>query len=150
VLVLLTALVVLITLVGQAPLLPPLLRGLGLIESDKRRLEVMTARRAGLQAALARLDELTEDEQVDDQTAEAFRQMLELRLERVRYFLDEEDAGTEAPPPNSRKVRGELVRAQRAKLTALYRKGRIGAGTLRQISRELDFEDPVVIRRSRS
>ena len=54
------------------------------------------------------------------------------------------------PPPNSRRVRAELVRAQRAKLTALYRKGRIGAGTLRQISRELDFEDPVVIRRSRS
>ncbi|MDL4817009.1 Na+/H+ antiporter [Actinomadura opuntiae] len=150
VLVLLTALVVLITLIGQAPLLPPLLRRLGLIESDKHRLEVMTARKAGLQAALARLDELAEDEEVDDQTAEAFRQMLELRLERVRYFLDEEEAESGAPPPNSRRVRGELVKAQRAKLTGLYRKGRIGAGTLRQISRELDFEDPIVIRRTRS
>ncbi|MEV5830599.1 cation:proton antiporter [Spirillospora sp. NPDC052242] len=150
-LVLLAALVVLVTLIGQAPLLPPLLRRLGLIESDRRRTEAMRARQAGLQAALARLDELAEDDAVDVRTADAYRQMLELRLDRVRYFLDEEDGGhaADGPPPNSRRVRAELVRAQRAKLTGLYRRGKIGAETLREISRELAFEDPIVIRRSR-
>ncbi|MFD0689268.1 Na+/H+ antiporter [Actinomadura fibrosa] len=148
-LVLLTALVVLITLVGQAPLLPVLLRRLGLIESDRRREEAMVARKAGLQAALARLDELAERDEVDEQTAEAFRQMLEVRLDRVRYFLEDEDRD-DARPPNSQHVRSELVRAQRGKLSSLYRKGRIGAGTLREISRELDFEDPVVIRKTRA
>lgn len=151
VLILLTALVVLVTLVGQAPLLPVLLRRFGLIESDRRRVEAMTARKAGLQAALTRLDELAEDDDLDDQTADAYRQMLELRLERVQYFLEEDEHdGERTSPPNSRRVRAELVRAQRAKLTALYRKGRIGAETLREITRELDFEDPVVIRRARS
>ncbi|GAA2294512.1 Na+/H+ antiporter [Actinomadura luteofluorescens] len=145
-LVLLAALVVLVTLVGQAPLLPVLLRRLGLIEPERRRAESMLARKAGLQAALTRLDELVEEEDVDDQTAEAFRQMLELRLERVRYFLDRE--GAEGPrPPDSRYVRTELVGAQRARLQVLYRKGRIGAETLREIGRELDFEDPVVVKR---
>ncbi|MBE1535865.1 Na+/H+ antiporter [Actinomadura algeriensis] len=155
-LVLLAALVVLVTLIGQAPLLPVLLRRLGLIESDRRRTETMRARQAGLRAALARLDELAEDDDVDAQTADAFRQMLELRLDRVRYYLAEEDgtgdgdAGTAGPPPNSRRVRAELVRAQRAKLTTMYRRGKIGAETLREISRELDFEDPIVIRKARS
>ncbi|MFV2177471.1 Na+/H+ antiporter [Actinomadura sp. LOL_016] len=151
-LVLLAALVVLVTLIGQAPLLPLLLRRFGLVESGRRRSETMHARRAGLQAALARLDELAEDDDVDVRTADAYRQMLELRLDRVRYFLDEDggDAETGGPPPNSRRVRAELVRAQRAKLTNLYHRGEIGARTLREISRELDFEDPIVIRKSRS
>ncbi|MEU8122856.1 Na+/H+ antiporter [Spirillospora sp. NPDC049024] len=141
-LVLLAALVVLVTLVGQAPLLPVLLRRLGLVEPERRRAESMLARKAGLQAALARLDELVQEQEVDDRTAEAFRQMLELRLERVRYFLDRE-GGEERRPPDSRRVRTELVRAQRARLQALYRKGRIGGETLREIGRELDFEDPL-------
>ncbi|MBT2213330.1 MULTISPECIES: Na+/H+ antiporter [Actinomadura] len=149
-LVLLTALVVLITLIGQAPLLPLLLRRLGLAESGRRRHESMIARRAGLKAALARLEELAEEDEVDEQTAEAFRQMLEVRLERVRYLLDREEGKEERRPPNSRHVRAELVEAQRAKLTALYRKGRIGAATLREISRELDFEDPFVVGKARS
>jgi CPA1 family monovalent cation:H+ antiporter len=157
-LVLLAALVVLVTLVGQAPLLPFLLRRLGLVQPDRRRAESMLARRAGLRAALARLAELAEDEDVDEQTAEAFRQMLELRLERVRYFLDRQDredvedaadGRAKARPPSARRVRGELVKAQRAKLRALYRNGRIGAETLREIGRELDFEDPMNVQRPR-
>ncbi|WP_242910229.1 Na+/H+ antiporter [Actinomadura terrae] len=150
-LVLLTALVVLITLIGQAPLLPLLLRRFGLVESGRRRRESMVARKAGLKAALARLEELAEEDEVDEQTAEAFRQMLEVRLERVRYLIDREGGREkEARPPNSRYVRAELVEAQRAKLTALYRKGRIGAATLREVSRELDFEDPFVVGKVRS
>jgi CPA1 family monovalent cation:H+ antiporter len=148
-LVLVAALVVLVTLVGQAPLLPVLLRRLGLVQPDRRREEAMLARKAGLEAALARLAELAEDDAVDEQTAEAFRQMLELRLERVHYLLDRRDGEAGAGggeggegPPVGRRVRGELVRAQRRKLRALYRDGRISAGTLREIGRELDFEDP--------
>lgn len=147
-LVLLAALVVLVTLIGQAPLLPVLLRRLGLIEPGRRRAEAMLARRAGLQAALARLDELAEDEDVDEQTAEAFRQMLELRLERVRYFAERDRRDREGPPPSGRRLRAELVKAQRAKLGTLYRKGRIGAETYREIARELDFAEPVTIDRS--
>ena len=148
-LILLTALVVLVTLVGQAPLLPEVLRRLGLVESDRQRLEEMTARKATLQAALTRLDDLADDDEVDDRTADAFRQMLELRLERIQGRLKEE-RGEAEPEENAiasrGRVRTDLVNAQRDKLDALYRKGKIGAETRRRISRELDFEDPVVTR----
>ncbi|MFG2004378.1 Na+/H+ antiporter [Spirillospora sp. NPDC048911] len=143
-LILLTALVVVVTLIGQAPLLPFLLRRLGLIESDRRLLEKMAARKAGLQAALTRLEELADDDEVDETTADAYRQMLELRIERLQHKLDEEDGARRAPPPSRARIKGELVKAQRAKLNTLYRKGKIGADTLREIGRELDFEDPVV------
>lgn len=154
--VLLTALVVLVTLVGQAPLLPVLLRRFGLVETDRRRREAMIARKAAANAALARLDEMAEEEDVDEKTADAFRQMLELRLERVEYFLEEMEAddgeGEEfredrGEPPGSTRVRNELVRAQRAKLHSLYSKGKIGAGTLRQVGNELDFAEPISLRR---
>ncbi|RFU40139.1 Na+/H+ antiporter [Actinomadura logoneensis] len=157
--VLLTALVVLVTLVGQAPLLPLLLRRFGLVETDRRRREAMVARHAAANAALARLDEMASAEEVDEKTADAFRQMLELRLERVEYFLEElEEEGGEGgegredrgEPPGSARVRHELVRAQRAKLNVLYRKGKIGAGTLRQIGSELDFAEPISLRRPNS
>ncbi|MEU6036448.1 Na+/H+ antiporter [Actinomadura sp. NPDC047616] len=151
VLVLLAALVVLITLVGQAPLLPVLLRRFGLIEPGRRRVESMRARHDALQAALARLDEMAAADEVDDRTADAFRQMLELRLQRVRNRLDTDGdtEGDDTALTSSRRVRRELVRAQRAKLQALYRKGRIGADTLREISSELDFEYSALTRRPR-
>ncbi|MFC4913978.1 Na+/H+ antiporter [Actinomadura gamaensis] len=164
-LVLLTALVVLVTLVGQAPLLPVLLRRFGLVETDRGRREAMIARKAAVNAALVRLDELADADQVDERTTDAFRQMLELRLERVEYFLDEleddggdgggdeeedEDEGSRedrGEPPGSRRVRAELVRAQRAKLDTLYRRGKIGAETVRQVGAELDFAEPVSLSR---
>ncbi|GAA2626109.1 Na+/H+ antiporter [Actinomadura fulvescens] len=143
-LIVLAALVVMVTLVGQAPLLPFLLRGLGLIESDRRIMEVMAARKAGLQAALARLDELADDDEVDEATADTYRQMLELRIEGLQNRLDEEDTSRPSPPPGRARVKSELVKAQRAKLDGLYRRGKIGADTLRQVGLELDFQDPGV------
>ncbi|WP_165978721.1 cation:proton antiporter [Actinomadura darangshiensis] len=122
-LVLLAALVVLVTLVGQAPLQPVLLRRLGLIESDRRWAESMLARKAGLQAALARLDELAEDEGVDAQTAEAFRQMLELRLERVRYFLDGEGTEREGRPPSGASAPNWSGRSARSCASSTARAG---------------------------
>ncbi|MEU5884060.1 Na+/H+ antiporter [Spirillospora sp. NPDC047279] len=147
-LILLTALVVLVTLVGQAPLLPPLLRRLGLIETDRRLVETMNARKAGLQAALARLEEMADDDEIDETTADTYRQMLELRIDRVQSRLDEHHDPEASPPPDRARVKSELVDAQRAKLGTLYRKGRIGAETLRELSRELDLEDPVVTKPS--
>lgn len=141
VLIFVAAVVVLITLVGQAPLLPLLLRASGLVEGDRQHLEMMRARKAVLETALARLDEMAADEEIDEQTADTYRQMFELRLERVRAQLDDDD-DAERELPDTRALRAELTRAQREKLNALYRKGRIGAETLRRVGAELDFEDP--------
>lgn len=139
-LVFLAACVVLGTLGGQAPTLAPLLRRLGLGESQAAMLEEARAREMTLEAALAKLDELAADEQVDDRTAEVFRQLFELRLDRVREILGD-DAPTEDEQPDAHgELRRALVRAQRDKLRRLYDKGEIGADTLRKLDQELLVE----------
>ncbi|MFE3451443.1 Na+/H+ antiporter [Nonomuraea sp. NPDC059194] len=132
----LAACVVLATLVGQATTLAPLLRRLGLGESDAEIKEETEARAATLEAALSRIDEMAADDRVDDRTADVYRQLFELRLDRVRSILDEDDA-----QPQLGKLRKELVRAQRDKLDQLYRKGRISTRTQRKLLHELDLEE---------
>lgn len=137
-LIFLAACVVLATLMGQGPTLAPLLRRLGLSEGEDVLREEALAREATLEAALARLDELAaDDDRVDEHTAEVYRQLFELRLDRVREVLDDEHE--EDPRPKGW-LRMELINAQREKLKQLYRKGRISADTMRKLGSELDLE----------
>ncbi|MCW2890041.1 MAG: Na+/H+ antiporter [Streptosporangiaceae bacterium] len=140
VLIFLTAVVVIVTLVGQAPILPPLMRAFGLVETDLRHLELTRARKDMIESALARLEELAADEKIDDRTADAFRQPLELRLDRLRAQLDE-DYATAEELPDTQRLRKELFGVQRDRLASLYRKGRISADTLRTIGDELTFQE---------
>jgi CPA1 family monovalent cation:H+ antiporter len=144
-LIFLAAVVVLVTLIGQATTLVPLLRRLGLGESRKSAVEEATAREATMEAALARLDRLSSDGRVDDHEADVFRRLLELRLDRVREILDEEegDGAGDASSGGSgtRWLRKQLAHAQREKLDELYEKGKISAGTQRHLVHELDLED---------
>ncbi|WP_158088695.1 Na+/H+ antiporter [Thermoactinospora rubra] len=135
--VFLAACVVLATLLGQAPTIAPLLRRLGMGESEAELREEALAREAMLEAALARIDELASDDEVDDRTAEVYRQLFQLRLDRVRAVLDED---SESPHGRGR-LRRDLVRVQRHKVNELYRKGKISAETQLKLSRELDVED---------
>ncbi|MFC4590976.1 Na+/H+ antiporter [Sphaerisporangium corydalis] len=141
-LIFLAAVVVVVTLLGQATTLTPLLRRLGLGESEKEVIEEATAREATMEAALARLDRLGADGKVDDRMADVFRQLLQLRLDRVRAILDDdqEDDG-ESGPSETRWLRKELARAQREKLDELYSQGEISAETQRHLGHELDLED---------
>ncbi|GAA3825091.1 Na+/H+ antiporter [Sphaerisporangium flaviroseum] len=140
-LIFLAAVVVLTTLLGQGTTLAPLLRRLGLGESEKSVVEEATARKATMEAALARLDQLNADGKVDDHKADVFRQVLELRLNTVRQLLGDED-GSETPgDTGTRGLRKQLIRAQREKLDELYSSGEIGAETQRRLLHELDLED---------
>ncbi|MEV0588520.1 Na+/H+ antiporter [Nonomuraea sp. NPDC050310] len=136
-LVFLAACVVLATLVGQGTTLAPLLRRLGLGSEEGEAKEEASAREALLEAALARIDELAADDRVDERTAEVYRQLFELRLDRVREVLDED---TESEHGKGR-LRVELIHAQRRKLEQLYRKGRISAEVQRRLGHELDLEE---------
>jgi CPA1 family monovalent cation:H+ antiporter len=129
VLILLAAIVVVATLVGQAPLLPVLLRRFGMVQTDRQRQEVMTARKAISEAALAHIDELAEDDRLDERTAHALRQPLELRLDRLRAWLDEDSSADDVPDTRSLE-----------KLQALYRKGRINDATFRTVGQELTIQ----------
>jgi Na+/H+ antiporter len=138
-LVFLAAVVVVVTLVGQGLTLGPLLEALGLAEGDEQRRREALARQRITEAGLARLDELAEDGDVDEDTANVYRQLFELRLERVRAALGDDDADSAAPRTTG--IRRELVRAQRAKLDELYQNGKISDEIRRSIALTLDVQD---------
>lgn len=134
-----TGAVVFITLLGCATTLPGLLRRLGMAESDRVRIEYQEARKTVVEAALARLDELIENGEVDDRTGRTFHQLYEDLLDQIRTESDEDP---DVEVTDSFGLRRELVRTQRERLRRLYAKGKISAEVLRAVDRWLDLEDP--------
>ena len=138
-LVFLAAIVVVATLIGQGLTLGPLLRGLGLAQSERHQRAEASARAKVTEAGLARLDELAEAGEVDEDTASVYRQLFEMRLDRVRVALG--DASRDDVVDTAGLSR-ELVRAERDKLAELYRHGEISDEIRRSISRTLDLQEP--------
>jgi Na+/H+ antiporter len=137
-LVFLAAVVVVATLIGQGLTLAPLIRVLGLGETEEQRRREAIARARVTEAGLARLDQLAEAGEVDEDTATVYRQLFELRLERVRAALGDTDGDG---PADTSGFRAELARAQRDKLSELYRAGKINDEIRRSISRTLDLQE---------
>jgi Na+/H+ antiporter len=144
-LIFLAAVVVVVTLMGQGLTLGPLLRALGLAEGDEQLRREALARQRVTEAGLARLDQLAEAGDVDEDTANVYRQLFELRLERVREALGDNDevspGDVNNPARHGSGVRRELVRAQRAKLDELYRNRKISDEIRRSIALSLDLQD---------
>jgi Na+/H+ antiporter len=137
-LIFLAAVVVVVTLVGQGLTLGPLVRALGLAQGEQRQRAEASARAKVTEAGLARLDELAEAGQVDEDTANLYRQLFEMRLERVRVVLGDASADD---VPDTRELRQELLGAQRDKLAQLYRDGRISDDIRRSIAGSLDAQE---------
>jgi Na+/H+ antiporter len=137
VLILLAAVVVVVTLLGEGLTLAPLVRRLGLAKTEEHQRREAVARARVTEAGLARLDELAEAGEVDEGTANVYRQLFELRLDRVRSLLSDDDED----PVDTSAFRRELVRAQRDKLAQLYAKGKISDEIRRTIERSLDRQE---------
>jgi CPA1 family monovalent cation:H+ antiporter len=138
-LVFLAAVVVMATLIGQGLTLAPLLRALGLAQSERHLRAEASARAKVTEAGLARLDELAETGEVDEDTANVYRQLLEMRLDRVRVALGD---ASEDDVVDTAGLSRELVRAERDKLAEMYRLGEISDEIRRSISRTLDLQEP--------
>jgi Na+/H+ antiporter len=139
-LVLLAAGVVLVTLVVPPTTMPVLLRAFGLREAGRRRERETRARIAMAEAGLTALDRLAERGRVDEATADAYRQLLQTRLEHLSQLVD--DGSHDRERPHASELRHELADAQRRRLDELYRDGDIDDGIRRTLSREVDLDRP--------
>jgi CPA1 family monovalent cation:H+ antiporter len=139
-LIFLASVVVVATLIGEGLTLAPLLRALHLVVGEEQHEREVKARARVIEAGLARLDELAEAGEVDEDTANVYRQLFEMRLDRTRAILDDAD-DEEAEHFDAAAFRSELVRAQRGKLAQLYRDRKINDEIRRSISRTLDMQE---------
>ncbi len=134
--------VILATLVGQGLTMPLVIRFLGL-ESDRHlETEEARARIRAAEAALARLEELVDEDWVPPDTAERLRGLYSFRHGRftARHDRDDESAHEELQRAYQR-LRRELLAAEREALDELRRDGVITEQVLQRVVRDLDLED---------
>jgi monovalent cation/hydrogen antiporter len=138
----LTFCVILGTLVLQGLTLPGLIRLLRL-EPDQldERLEAK-ARIKAADAALARLDELQDEDWVREDTAERMRGLYNFRRNRFRSRFDESsDGAMEEQSQNYQRLRRELLEAERQAIVQLGRDGVLSDDAMRRLLRDTDLED---------
>jgi monovalent cation/hydrogen antiporter len=140
--VFLTFAVILATLVGQGLTLPIVIRLLRLEDDGAEDREDAKARIHAAEAALARLEELVEEDWVRDDTAERVRGGYRFRMNRFRARLDDmDDGGIEARSQDFQRLRHALLDAEREALVELRRTGAISNEVWIRVGRDLDLED---------
>jgi CPA1 family monovalent cation:H+ antiporter len=134
--------VIFVTLVVQGLTLPPLIRRLGVTEDPAlERAAEVRGRRAVVEAAIARLDELANEDWVRSDTAARVRDQYAHRLRRFAQ-IDHEGDGTDvkARAEDARRLNRELLDAQRGAVPTLHVQGNLSDEITRRIEHELDLE----------
>jgi CPA1 family monovalent cation:H+ antiporter len=138
----LTFCVLLGTLVVQGLTLPVLIRAFRIEPDHLDEKEDTKARIHAAEAALARLEELFDEEWVREDTAERMRGFYTFRRERFASRFDEtSDGAIEEQSQNYQRLRRELLNAERAAIVELRRTGVINDDAMRRLQRDLDLED---------
>ncbi len=137
----LTFCVILATLVVQGLSLPALIRALGLEDDGSREQEEILGRIEVAQAALARIEELAEEEWMREDTAERLRGLYNFRRSRFAARFDGDEDGLEDRSVDYQRLMRELLRAQRTTLIQLRNEGWIGDEVMHRIERDLDLEE---------
>ncbi|HEX6461598.1 MAG TPA: Na+/H+ antiporter [Thermoleophilaceae bacterium] len=130
------------TLVPTGLTLPFLIQKLGLARPEAARARNLEARRRLVEAALARASELEDEEELPERAVERAREIYDLRLRRLRTRLGaEEDGDGQEDPDAYRRVRREMLRAERGELSKLRRERKVPGELAREIERDLDYEE---------
>ena len=138
----LTFCVILGTLVVQGLTLPLVIRAIGIESDGLEDKEEAKARIRAADAAIARLEELTAEDWVRDDTAERLRGLYGFRRDRFASRFDEEsDGAIEERSQNYQRLRRELLEAERGAIVDLRRSGVISSDVERRLHRDLDLED---------
>ena len=141
---LLTFAVIFATLVLQGLTLPALIRRLGVADDGVDAHEELIGRRAAASVALARLDELAEEEWTYDDTIERMRGMYRYRSRRFAARAgegDDDGDGIEHRSLKYQKMVRVVIDAQRAELVRLRNAGEISNEVMHRLERELDLEE---------
>ncbi len=139
-LVFLTFVVIFVTLVVPGLTLAPLVRALKLGGDWSVQEEGSLARTEIARAALAEIDRLEREGDITPEIAAALHADYEARLARAAPTALALATGDDPWC----KTRRAAVRAERRRLVALWREGRIGDEVLHEIERELDFEESLL------
>jgi monovalent cation/hydrogen antiporter len=140
--VFLTFSVILVTLVGQGLSLPLVIRALHLEEDGAAAKEEAKARIRASEAALARLEALTDEDWVRADTAERMRGLYNFRRNRFAARFDSEDDGEiEGRSVDYQRLRRDLLNAERGELLRLRREGVINDDVMNRVQRDLDLEE---------
>jgi CPA1 family monovalent cation:H+ antiporter len=138
----LTFSVIFVTLVLQGLTLPPLIRRLGLDETDDKNPEEEQARRNMVEAALAYLESARENDGSEFQPV--YEELMHVQRRRLTY-LEGRDASETEHDPNQYDRYLELTRqvraVQRATILNLRNQNQINDETLRKLEYELDLLD---------
>ena len=141
--VFLTFSVILGTLVVQGLTLPTLIGAVDLEDdSGLEEKEDTKARIHAAEAALARLEELVDEEWVREDTADRVRRLYDFRRNRFQARFDGADDGAiEQRSTDYQRLLRELIEAERAAVRALRRDRRISDDVMRRVERDLDLEE---------
>jgi CPA1 family monovalent cation:H+ antiporter len=142
----LTFAVIFATLVLQGLTLPALIKALRVEDDGADVREELIGRRAAVDAALARLNELGEAEWTRDDTTMRMRQLYEYRQRRFAVMAGELDDGAgidsfETRAKRYQKMVRAVLTAQRQRLVELRNAGEISNEVMHRLERELDLED---------
>ncbi|HEY1391227.1 MAG TPA: Na+/H+ antiporter [Ktedonobacterales bacterium] len=140
--VLLTYCVILATLVGQGLTLPALMRKLHVGTDGDVEREEEVARLTSARAALRRIDELAEEKWTTDEEVSYLRAIHEHRTHRYDGDGDVEEAERDRVQDDvARRLKREVLQAERQAVIQLRDEGTIGDEVLRRLERELDLQD---------
>ncbi|MEO8289802.1 MAG: Na+/H+ antiporter [Gaiellaceae bacterium] len=130
------------TLVLQGLTLPAVVKALGLEDEGRAEKEETKARLYAAEAALARLEELADEDWVRDDTLERLRGLFGFRRERFRSRFDPESDGVvEGRSADFQRLMRELLDAERNAVFELRRNRRIDDAVMRRVVRDLDLEE---------
>ncbi len=136
-----TFIVILATLVLQGLSLPYLIRWTSLEDDGVLEREASKARIHAADAALARLEELADEDWVREDTAERMRGQYRFRRNRfAARFDDGDDGSTESRSRDYQRLRRELLAAEQDAVVDLRRRGVIGDEAMNVVQHDIDLE----------
>jgi Na+/H+ antiporter len=135
--------VILVTVVGQGLTLGRLIDWAGVYDDDETVFEQEAqARIAASRAAIARLNEVHDEDWVREESWDRMVRQYEFRIRRFESRLNEDDDGDiEEGSQAYQRLRRVVLDAERAEIIRARNRGDITDDTMRRLERDLDLED---------